>query len=153
MLSSIPYSDNHVIECVCDCAECTTADGRHLNCMTTGNRWLKSEKYERGLDYCPCGNAAAPKWRFVDAIYCDQCDNPFHEVIDWWNDDDVMTYIHELTGLTREEQIKSAQLYLCPNCIAEIKAFVNGGEQYEQWKAQRHIEQEIAKVEHLVEVR
>lgn len=153
MCSSTPYSDNHVIECVCDCAECTTADGRRINCMTTGNRWLKSDKYERGLDYCPCSNAAAPKWRFVDVIYCDQCDNPFHEVIDWWNDDDVMTYIHELTGLTREEQIKSAQLYLCPNCIAEIKAFVNGGDQYEQWKAQRHLEKEIAKVEHLVEVR
>ena len=151
MLSS-PYSDDHVIECVCDCAECTTADGRHLNCMTTGNRWLKSEKHELGLDYCPCGNAAAPQWRFVDVIYCDNCNEPFHEIIDWWNDPDVMDYIHEMCGLTRAQQIEAAQLYLCPDCIEKMRKFAKG-EEYEQWKAQRLWEQHLSEQESQVDVR
>lgn len=120
-----PYNDDRIIECVCDCSYKTTKDGKHLNCMTTGKRWNRQMKGRDALatvDYCPCG--AEPKWRFISTQYCDNCNEPFHDIIAWWNDPDVMWYFQKATGLTYEDQATDPQLYVCPDCYRRIKALM-----------------------------
>lgn len=117
-----PYNDDRIIECVCDCSYKTTKDGKHLNCMTTGKRWNRQMKGKDALatvDYCPCG--AEPKWRFISTQYCDNCNEPFHDVIAWWNDPAVMEYFHRLIGITRKEQLEHTELDICPDCYKKIR--------------------------------
>ena len=148
---SLPYNDDHVIECVCDCHHATTVDGKHLNCMTTGRRIYGKAGHLLGLDYCPA-EGMTPKWRFVDVMYCDNCNEPFHDIVAWWLNHGVMDYIHEMCGLTRAQQIEAPQLYLCPDCVDKMRQFAEG-EEYEQWKAQRIWEQYLSEQESQVDVR
>lgn len=136
---SLPYNDNHIIECTCDCDQCIGKSGKHLNCMTTGARYY-SDKPALGVDYHACTHGQ--KWRFVDFVFCDNCNEPFHDIVAWWLDEDVMKYINLMSGLTKAEQEAHAQIYLCPDCCKKIKQFVRS-EQYEEWaedmQAQRRI--------------
>lgn len=120
-----PYNDDRIIECVCDCSYKTTKDGKHLNCMTTGRRWnrqMKGKGVLATVDYCPCG--AEPKWRFVSAQYCDNCNEPFYDVVAWWNDPAVMEYCHRVTGIIRKEQLEHTELDICPDCCKKIREFM-----------------------------
>lgn len=145
MMLSLPYNDDYIIECVCDCSYATTVDGKHVNCMTTGNRFYSNKGRMRCLDYCPAHKT--PKWRFVDVMYCDNCNEPFHDIVAWWLHCDVMDYIKTLCGLTREKQMAEAQLYLCPSCVDKILDFTKeeGYDQWKaEWKAERYAEKELA---------
>lgn len=126
MNRSLPYNDNHIIECTCDCTVMTTKGCKHLNCMTTGKRWLSSNHSLRGIDFCP-DKHAAPKWSLVGYIECDLCDDVFQDVIAWWLDDDVMNYVEQHCGVTRELQSEDPQVYLCPDCINKIKEMMQHG--------------------------
>lgn len=123
---SLPYASNSVIECIADCDKCVGMNRTHRNCMTTGNRYyleLKRSGKKPG-HWCPYGKKE--QWRFITPQICDQCGEPFEEVVAWWKYKDVVDYIKACGISHLADENNEPQVNLCEHCIQEILKYSRG---------------------------